>query len=92
MHQLENLVAEAQSHSKDYTADDWAQFITEYKTIDSLLLLDEFTQEEYNHISELKGQCAGYLVKAGASQFKEQIGNTVKGFFNALSGKDDDDQ
>ena len=97
MQKLESLAAEVKANAAQYTDEDWMKFLREYQVTDSLIALEEYTEEEFQRIGQLKGQCAGYLVKAKAIQVKQGIGNAIKevsgaakGFMDALSGKSEE--
>lgn len=93
---LQNLYEEVSANSDSYTAQDWEKFLNEFQTVDSLLSVNEYTDEELQEIGRLKGKCASYAVKAGAEvagkKFKEAIkeaAGILDGFLEGFGAKDD---
>ena len=82
MNQLEKIVTEASAESKNYTAEDWVKFLTEYQTADSLLKTVELTAEEKQKVGELKGKAAAYVIKGQVAKAKLQLKGAINGVLN----------
>lgn len=86
MNKLEKIVAEANAESKNYTAEDWVNFLTEYQAADSLLKTVELTPEEKEQVGKLKGEAAAYVLKGQAAKVKLQLKGAIDGVKDEVEG------
>ena len=79
---LKGLYEDVTLNSDQYTTQDWENFLIEFQKVDSLISVNEYTDEELKEIGRLKGKCASYAVKAGA----EVAGKKLKDVINEAAG------
>lgn len=79
---LSTLVEDIRVNGKDYTAEQWADAVAIYEQVIEELDEHEFTREEKEQISKLKGE---YMAALAEWQVEEKFG-VVKDLFNQFSG------
>lgn len=79
---LNALCEDVQLNSKNYTDEDWHEFLVKYHKTDSILGTCELTDAEREEIGRVKGKCAAYVLKASAKEAAgklKEAGKELKG-------------
>lgn len=74
---LTYLYQDVRTNSKNFNAEQWNAFLSEYKAIETELSQYTFDGEERNEISRLKGRCAAYAREATMVVANRQLSNTL---------------
>ena len=83
----------------DYNAEKWRQFARDYRDVDSLLALYEYSPKEKEYIGTLRGEITGYVIKAAghnvvntiSSEGREVIG-ILKGLMDVFTNDDENNK
>ncbi len=70
----------------DYNAEKWRQFARDYRDVDSLLALYEYSPKEKEYIGTLRGEITGYVIKAAGHNVVNTISSEGREVFGILKG------
>ena len=85
---LRELCAELTGGSAEYSEDDWASAKAYFDDIsgDIEVYRTEYTQDELNEISQLKGECTRYFAHYFVNSVEHHIGETIEQVKGGLRG------
>lgn len=83
---LNALCERVQADGDKFTPEDWQATAAEYARIDSLFGTYDYSTEEQDSISRLKGRFAAITAKKGIENFGNSIEDLTNSAVNALDG------